>query len=246
MAVPPAVVTAIVFAPTDPAGVFAVIEVSDAITTLVAAIPPTVTLLAPVKLVPVIEIAVPAASNPEGGSTNVIVGAATYVNAPPTVSIPPGVVTETACEPAIPLGVTAVIEVDEITLRVVAATPPKVTRFAPVKLVPVIVTVVPAVSGPNVGLIKRIFGAATYVNALVFVIGPPTTVVTETSFAPAVFAGVFAVIEVEETTTTFVAAIPPIKTLLASVKLVPVIVIVVPAVSGPEVGVTEVIDGGAI
>jgi len=78
------------------------------------------------------------------------------------------------------------------------------------------------------------------------VIGPPTTVVTETSFAPAVFAGVFAVIEVEETTTTFVAAIPPIKTLLASVKLVPVIVIVVPAVSGPEVGVTEVIDGGAI
>ena len=119
------------------------IEVSDAITTLVAAIPPTVTLLAPVKLVPVIEIAVPAASNPEGGSTNVIVGAATYVNAPPTVSVPPGVVTETACEPAIPLGVTAVIEVDEITLRVVAATPPKVTRFAPVKLVPVIVISVP-------------------------------------------------------------------------------------------------------
>ena len=71
--VPPAVVTKISFAPAVPAGVFAVIEVAVA-TTLVAATPPTVTLVAPVKLVPVIVNAVPAASGPEVGLTVVMVG----------------------------------------------------------------------------------------------------------------------------------------------------------------------------
>ena len=77
VAVPPAVVTATSFAPAAPAGVTAVIDVSLTTTTLVAGLPPTVTLLAPVKFVPVMVIAVPPAIDPDDGLTLVIVGAAT-------------------------------------------------------------------------------------------------------------------------------------------------------------------------
>ena len=66
-----------VFAPADPAGVTAVMEVALTTTTLVAGLPPIVTLLAPVKLVPVMVIAVPPAVGPEVGLTLAIVGAAT-------------------------------------------------------------------------------------------------------------------------------------------------------------------------
>ena len=88
-----------VFAPAAPAGVTAVIEVASTTTTLVAATPPTVTLLAPVKLVPVMVIAVPPAVVPEVGETLAIVGAGigtTNVNAPAAVAVPPGVVTTTS------------------------------------------------------------------------------------------------------------------------------------------------------
>ena len=58
-------------------------------------------------------------------------------------------------------------------------------------------------------------------------------------------AGVFAVIVVAFETITFVAATPPIFTLLAPVKLVPEIVIEVPAVRGPDDGLTDAIVGAA-
>ena len=64
----------------------------------------------------------------------------------------------------------------------------------------------------------------TYVNAFVAVAVPPD-VVTTTLFAPTVPAGVTAVTLVDETTTTLVAATPPTVTLVAPVKLAPVIVI---------------------
>ena len=65
-----------VFAPTVPAGVTAVMEVALTTTTLVAGLPPTVTLLAPVKLVPVMVIAVPPEAGPDDGLTLAMVGAA--------------------------------------------------------------------------------------------------------------------------------------------------------------------------
>ena len=68
-------------------------------------------------------------------------------------------------------------------------------------------------------------------------------VVTATLCAPAVPAGVFAVIEVA-VATTLVAATPPIFT-VAPIKLVPAIVIDVPAVSGPDVGETLAMVGSA-
>ena len=77
------------------------------------------------------------------------------------------------------------------------------------------------------------------VNEFVYVkefalIAVPPGVVTETSFAPTVPAGVRAVMEVEDTTTTLVAATPPIFTPVAPVKNVPVIVIWVLPVDGPK------------
>ena len=74
---PPTVVTTIVFAPAVPLGVTAVNDVpAPFTTTLVAVAPPTVTLLAPVKFVPVMVIAVPPANGPEDGLTLAMVGAA--------------------------------------------------------------------------------------------------------------------------------------------------------------------------
>ena len=75
--VPPAVVTATSLAPIAPAGVTAVIEVAVA-TTLVAATPPTFTVVAPtIKFVPAIVIDVPAVSGPDVGDTLAMVGSAT-------------------------------------------------------------------------------------------------------------------------------------------------------------------------
>ena len=117
------------------------------------------------------------------------------------------------------------------------------TLVAPVKFVPVIVILVPPSVTPPDGLTLVIFGTgAMDVNAFVLVTIPPA-VVTVTSLLPAVPAGVVAVMEVALTTTKLVAAMPPTATLVAPVKFVPVIVIVVPPVIGPEGGLTLVIVG---
>ena len=76
-------------------------------------------------------------------------------------------------------------------------------------------------------------------NAALFVIVPPR-VVTATLCAPAMPAGVTAVIFIALTTTTFVAATPSIVTLLAPAKLVPMMVMAVPPKVVPLVGLTVV------
>jgi hypothetical protein len=65
-------------------------------------------------------------------------------------------VTFTVPEPA---GETAVIEVADATVKLLAAVVPKSTAVAPVKLVPLTVTVVPPLAGPEVGLIEVTDGA---------------------------------------------------------------------------------------
>ena len=65
--------------------------------------------------------------------------------------VPPGVVTVTSTAP-VPAGSTAVIVVALTTVKLVAAVVPKSTAVAPVKSVPVIVTIVPPAGGPAVGL----------------------------------------------------------------------------------------------
>jgi hypothetical protein len=74
---------------------------------------------------------------------------------PPRVAVPPGVVTLTL--PVVPLATTAVMVVASTTVYEVAAEPPKLTVVAPVKLVPVMVTVAPVAA--DVGVNEVILGA---------------------------------------------------------------------------------------
>ena len=71
----------------------------------------------------------------------------------------------------------------------------------------------------------------------------PPVVVTTIGLDPAAPAGVFAVMEVEFTNTTLVAATPPIFTVAPAIKFVPVMVTAVPPTSAPDDGLTEVIVG---
>ena len=74
--------------------------------------------------------------------------------------MPPGVVTATSRAPAVPDGVVAVMVVAFTTVIPLADAPPMVTPVAPVKLVPVMVTLVPPAAGPTLGLIAVTVGAA--------------------------------------------------------------------------------------
>ena len=65
--------------------------------------------------------------------------------------VPPGVVTVTSTAPAACAGEVAVIEV-ALTTEKLAAVPPNDTAVAPVKLLPVMVTLVPPAVGPAFGL----------------------------------------------------------------------------------------------
>ena len=60
--------------------------------------------------------------------------------------------------PTEPAGETAVIWVADTTVKLVAATVAKATAVAPVKPVPVMVTVVPPATGPEAGLRAVTFG----------------------------------------------------------------------------------------
>ena len=77
------------------------------------------------------------------------------------VTVPPEVATTTSCGPGVPAGNTAVICVGLTTLKLVAVTPPTVTLLAPVKFVPLIVIVVPAVMDPVAGVMVVIDGTAS-------------------------------------------------------------------------------------
>ncbi len=74
--------------------------------------------------------------------------------------VPPGVVTRTLADPAVPAGVVAVMVVAFTTLTAVAAVPLNVTAVAPVKPVPVRVTDCPPAIGPDDGLMDETVGAA--------------------------------------------------------------------------------------
>jgi hypothetical protein len=65
--------------------------------------------------------------------------------------VPLGVVTVTSTVPEGSAGLTAVIEVSELTVKLPAATAPKLTAVAPVKRLPLMATVVPPLVGPDAG-----------------------------------------------------------------------------------------------
>jgi hypothetical protein len=137
-----------------PAGDVAVICVAEFTVKLAAAVAPKFTAVAPVKPVPVIVTDVPPAAGPEVGVIEEIDGPPVYVNrsALPVALTPPSVETTTSTVPD-PAGDVAVICVSEFTVKPVAPAVPNRTSFAVVKPVPVMVTFVPPVVGPAVGVI---------------------------------------------------------------------------------------------
>src|SRR5439155_866517 len=133
-------VTVTFAAPAACAGVVAVIVVAFVTLTLVAAVPPMLTVAPVTKFVPVIVTVVPPAVEPDGGAMDVTVGAGpAYVK--PLVNVAAcvsGLVTVTLAAPAACGGVVAVIVVAFVTLTPVAAVPPIVTVAPVTKFVPVI------------------------------------------------------------------------------------------------------------
>ncbi len=188
VAVPPGVVT--ITLPDEPLANTAVIMVADTTLKDAAAVPPKLTAVAPVKLVPVIVTVDP--EEVEAGLKRLIVGAAANVN-PARVAVPPGVITDTF--PLAPPASTAVILVGETMAIELTAIPPKVTTEAFVKLVPVMVTVTPEPA--LVGVNEPIVGVGKNVNP-VWVAVPPAVVTETFPLEPAANTAVILVAETTE------------------------------------------------
>jgi hypothetical protein len=152
-------------APAACAGVVTVIVV-DVLPVIVAAVPPNVTDVAPLRLVPVITTPVcPPPTGPLFGTMLLIVGVAGAVYVYPfvEVAVPALTFATTSTAPAACAGVVTVIVVDVFPV-IVAAVPPNVTDVAPLKFVPVITTpVCPPATGPLFGTTLVIVGPAIYV-----------------------------------------------------------------------------------
>ena len=122
---------------------------------------PNITALAAVKLVPVMVTVVPPPVDPAVGVNEVMVGGGTNLKFPVDVAVPPTVVTEILTVAAEWGFVLALIVVAFVTVYVAAVVVPNLTALAPVKLVPLMVTVVPPAVGPAVGVKEAMVGAAT-------------------------------------------------------------------------------------
>lgn len=196
----------------------------------VAGVPPKVTDVAPLKLLPEIPTVVPVPLL--AGEKDVIFGP---VNVKPASEEEPvGVVTTT--EPLEPGPTMADILVAEFTTKDCAGTPPKVTAEASVKFVPVIVTVLPWKA--DVGANEVTVGPVKVKPASVAV---PPGVVKETE--PLLPKPTVAVTLVLLTEFIVEALVTPNLTLDAPAMLLPEIVINEPF--DPLVGEKEVITGAA-
>ena len=241
ISIPPNVFTVPVIAPAACSGVVMLKDVL--VLSEIGIEMPSTNSSAPQRFVPVMVTTVPPLVGPELGEMEVMVGALNVkVNAFDLITDPLAVVSVALMDPN---ACAEVVILNEVAVLLDTGTKfPSTITLAPLRFVPVIVITVPPQAGPEVGLMEVMVGTAptTYVNAPDLVAVPPA-VVTATLLAPTVPAGVVAVIEVALTTTTLVAEAPPIFTLVALVKFVPVMVIVVPPVVGPDVGVTLLIVG---
>ena len=230
VAVPPGVVT--VMAPVAPLPTVALIDVALTTVKETAAVPPKATAVVPVKLAPVIVTTDPLP--PIAGVNEAMLGAGMKVKGVLLVAVPPGEVMVMA--PVAPLPTVAVIDVALTTVKEAAAVPPKATAVAPVKLVPLMVTIVPV--PPLLGVNEAMFGPAMKVKVPLLVAVPPGVVTVSGPVAP--FPTV-ALIAVALTTVKEAAAVPPTVTALAPVKLLPVMV---NTVCGPPLaGVNEAMVG---
>lgn len=150
-------------------------------------------------------------------------------------------VTRTATpETAVCAEVVHVIEVELTTVTPVHAVAAPIVTEAPVrKPVPVMVTFCNPAIPPDVGVIAVTVGAATNVNAPALVPDCVSGLVTTMSFGPALCVGVVHVSDVDETNATDAQAVPPTEIVAPETKSVPVIVIDVPPIAGPDAGDTD-------
>lgn len=148
--------------PTPPAsnraGAIQVINVSLTTVKDVASNPPNVTEVAPVKFLPLIVTLVPPVVLPDTGKILLIVAGVTKVKEAKMLLGPPPVLTITPKTPAGLTGVIQVIVVLSTTVILVVTVLPNVTDVAPVKFVPVIVTLFPPALFPAAGEISLITG----------------------------------------------------------------------------------------
>jgi hypothetical protein len=147
-----------------PAGATAVIWVGESPVKLVAAVPANVTALAPFRLLPVMTTVVPPAIGPWLVPMLDTEGAVpVYVNwsAETTADVPPGPITVTSTAPAVKVsGAVAVIDVAELTVKLLAGWSPNITSKAPVNPDPVTLVDVPPPVGPLVVPRPEMTGAA--------------------------------------------------------------------------------------
>lgn len=199
----------------------------------VAGVPPKLTAVALVKLVPVMFMVAPDA--PKVGVNDVTVGGCKNIK-PVRPPEPAGVITDTL--PEVPLPTTAVMVFASTTVYEVARVPPNLTAVVPVKLAPVIVTTVPA--PPIVGLNEATPGSVVEKTKPANVAVPPGVVTVTLPEEPL---PTCAVMVPSSTTVNVMAAVVPNFTAVAPVKLAPFMVTVwsVAAV----VGVKELIIGAA-
>src|ERR1039457_3888969 len=78
--------------------------------------------------------------------------------------------------PALPPGETAVMLVEDVTVKLVAAAAPNLTADPPGRWVPVMVTAVPPADGPWDGLMPTMEGAAALMKKAMPVDAPPVSV----------------------------------------------------------------------
>src|SRR5207245_6589948 len=119
-----------------------------------------------------------------------------------------------------------------------ATSPLNFTEVTPVKSLPLIVTIVPAV--PEAGLKDEIFGKTAKDDVLVAV---PSSVVTDIGPLVAV-TGTVALIELRDVIVKDDASTPPNFTEVVPIKPLPLIYTCVPDV--PEIGVNDVIFGKTV
>ena len=193
-----------VTSPELPVPTTAVIVLGETTVNETAPVPPKLTAVALLKLLPVMVTtslwpAVAGEIAEMNGTGVTIVGMKVK---PENVATPPGVVTSTL--PELPVPTTAVIVVGETTVNEAAVIPPKPTVDALVKLVPVMVTV-SAVWAAD-GEMPLITGAGG-INVNPANVAVPPGPVTDTS--PEAPVARVAVIVVAFTTVNEVAAVPP-------------------------------------
>jgi hypothetical protein len=167
-------------------------------------------------------------------------------SAEPVLELPLLEVTTTSTEPGVCDGATAVIEVAELTVKLLAFVPPNVTLVVPVKPVPVIVMLVPPEPVPVPGDTPVTVGPVElYVKwSDELMDDVPAEFTTVTSTTPEEWLGSVTMIWLSDMTLNDVATDVPNKTAEALVKPLPEIVTYDPPLALPELGLTPVTTGG--